>query len=59
MKNKANIIFHADDFGLTKGFNKGIEIAFNDGVLKLTALFLKKPLIKLYLNVKIYLLVYI
>ena len=50
MKNKANIIFHADDFGLTKGFNKGIEIAFNDGVLNSTCIRTNGPFFEEAIN---------
>ena len=38
MMNKSKIIFHADDLGLTKGFNKGIEKAFKFGVLNSTCI---------------------
>ena len=33
MEYKSKIVFHADDLGLTKGLNRGIKLAYKNGVL--------------------------
>ena len=35
---KSKLVFHADDLGLTKGFNEGIKIAYKKGVLNSTSI---------------------
>ena len=38
MKYRSKIVFHADDLGLTKGFNQGIKLAYKNGVLQSTCI---------------------